>query len=408
MPAREQCGGKGQQQGDQADAGHVAHQDLGWHFADQINIGRQEACSEKLLDCRHDHVQVDGNQRTADHARERADAAGNGTLHHENLHDRAGRGTQCAQDGDIGLLVGDDHHQRRDQIERSHGHNQGQDDEHHAFFDFHSAEIARVFLRPVRDIEIRHLFAQLHANAAGMIQVVELEAYATDGIPQAKQPLGIVDVQECQAGVIRIIFGTENADDGELLQAWNHAGWRHLALRCNQGDLVANPYTQLVGQLPADNRTEFAGLQLIQAANHQFLCHFVDAAFLGRINAPHQGTPDLFAIGQQALAMDVWRNRLYLRCAGSDARDRLPIIQHAGGAGNLNVGGHAKNAVANFFLETVHDREHDDQCRHAQCDADNRNHRNERDETVAALGADIAQANEKFVHNGLHNAEAAV
>ena len=63
------------------------------------------------------------------------------------------------------------------------------------------------------------------------------------------------------------------------------------------------------------------------------------------------------------------------------------------------MGENGQHPVADFFLETVHDRQDDDECRYTQCDTGHRYQRDERDETVAATAfsrTDIAQADEPF------------
>jgi hypothetical protein len=54
-----------------------------------------------------------------------------------------------AQDRDIGLLVGNGHHQCGDNIKRGHRNNQRQDDEHHFLFHLYGAEVIAVLMRPV-------------------------------------------------------------------------------------------------------------------------------------------------------------------------------------------------------------------------------------------------------------------
>jgi len=55
---------------------------------------------------------------------------------------------------DVGLLVGDCHDQRRDQVEGGDRDDQGQDNEHHAFLGLHRREPVAVLLRPIADQDI--------------------------------------------------------------------------------------------------------------------------------------------------------------------------------------------------------------------------------------------------------------
>ena len=67
---------------------------------------------------------------------------------------------------------------------------------------------------------------------------------------------------------------------------------------------------------------------------------------------------------------------------------------------HLDVRDHRQHAVAHLLLEAVHHRQHDDQRRHAERDAEHRHAGDEGDEAVAATGAAgacVAPADLKFV-----------
>src|SRR3954469_16005244 len=89
-----------------------------------------------------------------------------------------------------------------------------------------------------------------------------------------------------------------------------------------------------------------------------------------------------------------------MRLLRGDVGDRFPIGQPIIGAADLHVRGNAEDARAHFLLEAVHDREHHDQRPDADRDADHRHERVDADETVAAPGAQIAQADEKLISHG--------
>src|SRR3546814_7624622 len=65
----------------------------------------------------------------------------------------------------------------------------------------------------------------------------------------------------------------------------------------------------------------------------------------------------------------------------------------AGGDGGVR--GHLQHAVADLALEAAHHRERGDQRGHADGDAQDRGQRDEGDEAVAALGAQVAQRSEE-------------
>ena len=75
----------------------------------------------------------------------------------------------------------------------------------------------------------------------------------------------------------------------------------------------------------------------------------------------------------------------------------MPGIHLSAFAGDLLMRCNAQNTRPNFFLKTVHHRQHDDERGDAQRDAQHGDHRDERNEVVATLGAGVTQTDEKFV-----------
>ena len=69
-----------------------------------------------------------------------------------------------------------------------------------------------------------------------------------------------------------------------------------------------------------------------------------------------------------------------------------PVLHGLARPHHGGVRGGLQQAIADLALEAAHHRQRGDQDHHAQRDADDRGQRDEGDETVAALGAEIAQA----------------
>src|SRR5258706_8266749 len=77
-------------------------------------------------------------------------------------------------------------------------------------------------------------------------------------------------------------------------------------------------------------------------------------------------------------------------------RELLPVGDTAFGAQDLDVRRGAQDARANLLLEAVHHRHHGDERPDAERDPRDRDEGDEGDEMRAALGAGIAQADEKL------------
>jgi hypothetical protein len=82
----------------------------------------------------------------------------------------------------------------------------------------------------------------------------------------------------------------------------------------------------------------------------------------------------------------------------AESRGHLfPVGHLAVRPADLHVRDHRQDAAAQFGLKAVHHRQHDDQRRHAQRDAEHRNQRNEGNEMIAPFRPRIAQADHQFV-----------
>ena len=84
-------------------------------------------------------------------------------------------------------------------------------------------------------------------------------------------------------------------------------------------------------------------------------------------DAAHHDAAHLLVEGQHALRLDVGRGGAHTSdCARPAARSCGQSASSPPVPGNLDVRGDAENARAQFLLEAVHHRQHDDQRRHAE------------------------------------------
>ena len=208
-------------------------------------------------------------------------------------HDRQRPRAKRAQDGDVGLLVGDRHDQRRYQVEGSDSDDQREDDEHHVLFDLHGAEEIGVAFRPVADIGVGiDDPGQLAGDARRLEQVVDLEPHAADPVTHLVQRLRVLQVDQRKAAVVLVHADFEYADNLERFQARQHAGRGYRALRRDQRHLVAGEHTQRARQVGAEHDAEFAGAQVVEAAALDRFAEIGDAVFLLGIDTAHQRALD--------------------------------------------------------------------------------------------------------------------
>jgi len=114
----------------------------------------------------------------------------------------------------------------------------------------------------------------------------------------------------------------------------------------------------------------------------------------GRIDAAQDRAAHVAAAGQQSLRRHVRGDSLHVRMLQRRGGDALPVAQRFADAGDLHMRHRAQHARAHFALETVEHREHGDQYRHAQRDANHRDQRNHRNEARTLPRAGVTQADE--------------
>eukprot|EP01022_Parablepharisma_sp_SALTPOND_P029462 TRINITY_DN735_c0_g1_i1.p1 TRINITY_DN735_c0_g1~~TRINITY_DN735_c0_g1_i1.p1 ORF type:complete len:1397 (+),score=453.90 TRINITY_DN735_c0_g1_i1:9191-13381(+) len=398
-PARVERRQEGQHHGHATDGIDVGPDQVGRQLGNHIHALGQELHVEQALDGRHHHIDVQRHQHAQADADGRADQAHQGALDHEDLHDRPRRRPQGAQDGNVGLLVGDRHDQRGDQVEGGHGDDEGQDDEHHALLGLDRREPVAVLLRPVAQVEVTGQgTGQLLGHLRRLQHVADAQAHA-GGRVLAEQGFGILHLDEGQRGIELVVTSLEDARHGELLQARQHARRGHLPLRRDQGDLVAQAHAQAARQLATDDDIEFTGLERIETALLDLLGHIRDLGFfLGHDTAHHHAAQGVVARDHGLCRHVGGRAQHFLVLEGLFGH-RLPIMHGAGSVEHLDMRQHREHAVADFLLEAVHDREHHDQRGHAQRDAGHGNEGNEGNEAIAAAalaGPRIADTDQPF------------
>ena len=289
-----------------------------------------------------------------------------------------GRRAQRAQDRDVGLLVGDRHHQRRDEVERGHRDDQRQDDEHHALLDLHRGEPVAVrcassrapatsrpqALRRARRPTSRRLRTGRRACSRTPVGAVE-----------RKSLRGVVEVDQREAAVVFVVADLEDADHGELLEPRHHAGRRDLALRRDQRHLVADAHAERARQLGAEHDAELAGHEA-RRARRRCMCAARSATFASSLgidaahDAPRMSSPRASSAcaatnGAAPTTCGLLRApRPRSRCQSASAPPSASQISMCETT--------REHAVAHLLLEAVHHRQHDDQRRDAERDAEHR------------------------------------
>ena len=213
---------------------------------------------------------------------------------------------------------------------------------------------------------------------------------------EAIQRLGVLHVHDGKAGVVFLHAGLENADDGEPLEPWQRADRRHAEFRREHGDVIADVEpAERLRELLAEHDAETAGGEIGQFAAHHALVDFRYVRFEIRHHAADQRARIARTL-QHRFALDVRRRAEYVRICLRPIERVGPVAHGFADARDRRMRNHAEDAVLELLVEAVHHRDHGDQRRYADRDAEDRHQRDERDEMVAPLRPRIAQADEDF------------
>ncbi len=113
---------------------------------------------ERLLEERHDGVDVQGDAQSDGQSQRNSQPANDQALSHEHAHDTPGRRTEGPQDCDIGPLVGHDHDEHGHDVKGRHRDDHQQDERHHGLLDLDRAKVVGIVLRPVEQLEAARQF----------------------------------------------------------------------------------------------------------------------------------------------------------------------------------------------------------------------------------------------------------
>src|SRR6185503_10007595 len=148
-----------------------------------------------------------------------------------------------------------------------------------ALFDLHGAEKIGVAAGPVRDIDIRiEGMREFTPNTRSGKQILQFQTNARYLALHAIEFLVVIEMNQRQPGIVLVHADFEDTDDVELLEPRHDSGPRHLALRRDDNNLVAESRANAERQFTAQHNTEFSRLQRAKAAGfhvHADVGHFV-------------------------------------------------------------------------------------------------------------------------------------
>ena len=348
---------------------------------------------------RADRRHVGADQQAERGADGGADQPDRGGRQEEGAHDGARRRAHGAQDGDAAALDPHQHGEARHHVHRRHHHDQGEDDEHHHPLDLQGAHEAGIEAEPVGDLEVVAAQSALRSSSAtrgaaagsAMSRSIELTAW----LPYSRSSCSIGSGMKTRRAVElvaarqearqQLVVGVARRDRAVLVQ-----------LVRDERDLVAGADVQRLAQAlahdDARSRAEGAEIAMDDVPGHDLARH---AGLPGR--TPRSSAPRVWPLA----ATSAWRSSV--RRTACDAGKALSLASSSGVActmpsrgGDHDVAVHADDAAEKLLAKAAHHRQHDDQGRHAQRHADQREDRDEGDEALALAGREIAPGEPAF------------
>ena len=195
------------------------------------------------------------------------------------------------------LLVGDRHHQRRDDVERRDRDDQGQDDEHHPLLDLRPRGRSCAWLRVQSLTKMsppRRAGSSRADRAAPRRDRASLSRTPDTRSLEPVQPLGVREVHQRERRVVLVLPDLEDPDDGELLQARHDAGGRDLSSAARSASTFrrAARRSARASSAPSTMR-ELAGLQRFQPPGVHVPRRCRPPRLALRVDAAHDGAAHL-------------------------------------------------------------------------------------------------------------------
>ncbi len=343
-----------------------------------------------------------------------ADRTDRQALEHEDPADRAARGPHRLEDGNVLPLLHHDHDQGRQDGEGGDQDDEQKHDEVHRLLQLQDREQVVVGLDPVAHaIGRAECGAHPRGHLRGLVQVLHPHLDVVHRVSQTVQTLGVGEADVGEAGVVLRHARVEDAGDDEAREPRHQGGLPCAAERQGDVDRLADVDVEPPRQLGAedDARQANGGALPLAEGNGEVMRELPDGALahvspevvrVRRVgaNAAQEGSGHVVGGGDHELGVDQ-RSRVDHAFDASDSRQYLVVaLDHAHAVPHHHVCIETENAVPQVLLEPGHDRQHDVQGHHADGDADRRDQGDERDEDLAALGAQVPQPDEQLVSHG--------
>ncbi len=163
----------------------------------------------------------------------------------------------------------------------------------------------------------------------------------------------------------------------------------------HQRDAIARAQRQLIGQ-PAADRHAFG---IVEALKRALLDPIADGGKPGEVvaaHAAHQHAGGIERRRGERLPLDHRRHQHHAGDLGDAVGDLLPVGERRFQRLDQQVAVEPEDLVEQFLAETVHHRHHDDERRHAQDDAQEREAGDDRNESFLAPRSQVAQRQHPF------------
>ena len=335
-------------------------------------------------------LDIEREQQAEAEACDRSDDADGRSGDEEHAHHGTARRTHGAQDRDVLRLVLHQHDQAGDDVERGHQHDQREDQEHHVALDFERAEEGAVALAPVGHED--RPACRLVDGGAGLVYpvgIVEIDLDELDVVLAVEVVLRLGQRHEDEGGIEFRHADLEDRLHRITLHPRRRAEGRRRAARRDEREGVAGLQRESVGKAAPDGDA-LPVLELVEGALPQVAGDVLDLAQIFRPDAAHEDAAAVILRGAEGLSFDERDGALDTRHRRDAGRDLRVIGERTFQRRDEDMAVDAHDLVEQLLAEAVHDREHHDQRRDPEHDAEEREAGDHRDEAFPPARAQVA------------------
>src|SRR5215813_3163369 len=403
-PRRQAHGEQRQDEREQDDPDDVGSGNLGRHARQVVDVFGKQLDVKEMLQAAADRLDTIAHDEPEDDASGGADDADAEAAHQEDPHDRALGRAHRAKNGDLAGLVADHQHLPGNDVERGDERDQPEHGQQHRALHLQPLEEAGAGMLPVgNDEPLPGGLIDVAADAGGVVEIADVDHEARRGVLGPEEQLSGLERHVHHAFVEEIHADLEDPDDVIRLGAGNAADDGAAGFRHDQRDGIADADVEVLGQ-PRSQDDDVGAGEIMEVAALDVPRHELDLLEIAAPYRVNEGARRVVGRRRHHLAVNRRQYRGDARHGPDLRRDVIEVVDVLAGRGQAEMAVDAEDRIQDLGAETVHDGEHDDQRRHAEADAEQREPGDNGDQAFASARPQIAEGDQAFEGGNGHRA----